>query len=149
MRFTSRRDYQTILDINRELVNIVVDTPVILFKVNATETPTNIYGESTKKVMYTGVRLEALIDRSQFSTISDIQMIDVFQSVDFSFLRDRLKEKDVYPQRGDFIQFHNEYYEIDNITETQLFAGQTAYNHSLVCACHLTRRSTIEFDKIL
>ena len=49
MRFTSPRDYQTILKINQELINVVIDTPAIIYKLNQKLTTTNSYGESTKK----------------------------------------------------------------------------------------------------
>ena len=47
MRFTSEIDWQTILKINRELINIVVDTPCIIYKIQVDKTKTNIYGEGT------------------------------------------------------------------------------------------------------
>lgn len=150
MRFVSQQDYNTILRFNKELLNSIIDVNIILFKINAQETKTNIYGEAiNNKVRYRGVKIAALIDRQQLIATSDIPLINVEQTVSFAFLRQTLIEKNVYPEIGDFVQMHNNYYEIHNITESQLVAGQELYNHTLLCYSHLSRNTTIDIEQIL
>lgn len=139
MRFVSQLDYNTVLKFNKEFVNTVVDTPVVLYKVNISETKINIYGEGTTKATYTGVQVPCLIDRQNARTNSDAGLPDVTQDVTFAFLRTTLQEKNVYPEIGDVVFFDSQFYEINTVNETQLIAGQVVYNHQIFCESHLMR----------
>jgi hypothetical protein len=146
MRFTNPQDYQTILKINKELVNTVVDVDTVLYKMHQEMTKTNIYGEATKKVWYQGVLLPALIRYDQTNPAEDMQTINVNQSIEVSYLRQECIDRDVYPEVGDIVSFNNSYYEINNTNEVQIFAGRTEYNHSIVCSAHLTRNTNLQLE---
>lgn len=146
MRFTSKRDYQTMLKINKELVNVVIDTTVHLFKIRA-DTATNSYGEATKKSFYSGVLIPALINRQVTNPVANMQTVDVEQIVEFAFLRKECEDRGIYPEVGDIVLFHSDYFEIDNINEVQLVAGQTSYNHQILCSAHLTRNTTLQLER--
>lgn len=147
MRFTSRRDYHTMLRINKELINVVVDTPVILFKLHQELTQTNSYGEATKKTWYTGVQVPCLINRSQSNPNPDMQTINFEQQSEFQFLRQELDDRNIYPEVGDIIEYDFELYEINNINEIQQYAGRVEYNHSIICQTHLTRKSNLQLER--
>ena len=147
MRFWSRRDYQTAIDINKELINTVVDTVVIIYKMNLIETRTNIYDESTKKKYYVGVRVPCLINREQTSPTLDGNIVSSLQGATFYFLRQECEARNVYIETGDIIEFHDSYYEIVNSNETQLIAGQVVYNHALFCQCVLTRIPAVQLQR--
>lgn len=139
MRFTSQLDYNTWLKFNKEFVNTVVDTPIVIYKVNISETKINIYGEGTSKATYTGVQVPCLIDRKNARTDSDIGVVNVTQDISFAILRTTLEEKNIYPEIGDIAYFDSQFYEINTVNETQLIAGQTIYNHQIFCEAHLMR----------
>ena len=61
-KFVSSRDFEFFQHINKEISAEIVDTLVILYKLNLDYVNTNIYGESTEKISYTGVELSAFID---------------------------------------------------------------------------------------
>ena len=147
MRFTSQRDYQTMLHINKELINTVIDTPVIVFKLNSEVTKTNSYGEATKKTWYVGVQVPCLVRRNQLMSNADMQTVNFEQSVDFEFLRAELETRNIYPEVGDVIEYHDSLYEVNTINEVQLYAGRTEYNHSIVCNSHLTRRTNLQLER--
>ena len=147
MRFYSDRDYQTFLRMNKEVVNQLVDTTVVLYKMKTDMTATNSYGEATKKVWYKGVQVPCLIDRDQQNPQSDMETINFEQTVKFAFLKDELRTRQIYPEAGDIVDFDGQYYEIDNTNENQLIAGRVEYNHSIVAECHLTRKTNLQLDK--
>jgi hypothetical protein len=148
VRFTTQRDYQTVIKFNNELVSVVVDTLVIIYKPIIEKTKTNSYGETkTSKEWYQGVLVPCLIKREELKTIDDMQTVNFEQPIEFNFLRNTLNERNIYPSSGDIIEFDTKYYEINTINEIQLWAGQVAYDHSVVCTAHLTRRSNLQLDK--
>jgi hypothetical protein len=145
-RFISPRDYNTVLKINRELVNEVLDTPVVLFKMNTQTTQTNSYGEATNKHWYTPVEVPCRIEWEQPRPTDSVQLIDIEKKGKFHFLREELKLRDIYPEKGDFVFIGNQYYEINNTIETQWWGGQVEYNHSIVCEVHLSRKTNLQLD---
>lgn len=135
------------LKINKELINTIIDTPVVLYKMNQELTKTNSYGEATKKTWYIGVQVPCLINRDQANPNVDVQTVNFEQSSEFEFLRVELEARNVYPEIGDIIEFHDSYYEINNVNEIQLYAGRTEYNHSIVCQTHLTRNTNLQLER--
>jgi hypothetical protein len=147
MRFTSLNDFNTIIQINKELMNDIIDITVILYKLNSEESSTNSYGESTKKIWYTGVEAPARIERRDQTVVNNMNTIDTDQDCTFSFLREELKDREIYPEEGDIIGYDGQYYEIHNINENQFWAGKVDYNFSLVCETHLTRKTSLQLEK--
>lgn len=146
-RFVTDRDVEFFKNVTKELVDVVIETPVILYKLNIQDSSVNIYGESNRKQYWVGTRLTCLIDRQNQQSTADTQVVDTTQSAAFNFLRQSLQDKQVYPETGDIIEFHGGYYEINNVVENQLVAGQPYFNYTIRCEAHLTRRSAIELDE--
>lgn len=135
------------LHINRELVNKVVDTEVVLYKMHQELTKVNSYGEATSKTWYTGVQIPCLIDRGQASPEADMQTVNFQQSTEFQFLRQELQLRQIYPEVGDIVEFDRNYYEVNNVNEVQLYAGRTEYVHSIICQTHLTRKTDLHLER--
>ena len=146
MRFTTPGDYETIKKINKELINIVVDVRVILYKIQQSLSKTNSYGEATKKTWFTGVEIPLLHMREQQNPSSDMENLNFEQRAEFQFLRQECVDRNIYPEIGDVILFDQQYYEIDNTNEIQLWAGRVEYNHSISCETHLTRKPALQLD---
>ena len=132
-KFVSSRDFEFFQHINREISSEVVDTLVTLYKLNL-------------DYVNTGVEVPSLVDYQPNSAISDGFGIDQVQEAEFRFVRRILQERHIYPEIGDIIGYNDAFYEIDNIKETQLIAGRPAYNQSIICQTHLTRRSNIQIE---
>jgi hypothetical protein len=147
MRFTDLRDYKTVLAFNKELINTVVDTPVIIYKLNVDKTPTNIYGEATRKTWYVGTVVPCLLTRMDARAVTEVNVIDIEQKAEYYFLRNELNERDIYPDAGDVIEYDSQYYEIENITEIQQWAGQMAYDHQVKCFTHLMRKAPSQLER--
>ena len=148
-RFALGRDIRFFEGISRELVDAVVTTAVVLYKLIIEDSKTNLYGESLSKTYYQGMECNAIIERGDTSATYEGFGADSTQTVQFRFNRFTLKDKNFYPEIGDII-FHNDaYFEIDNVTEDFLIGGRTGdeEHFSLICSTFMSRRSTIQTEE--
>ena len=146
MRFTSQQDYNLYLHFNRELINTFIDVPVVLYKLNILESKKNIYGEATTKRWYTGIQIPSLVSRQLNTAVKDSQTINIEQVAEFNFLREECRLRNIYPEIGDIIDYNSLYFEIEQINEIQLIAGQVIYNHAIIASTHLTRASNLQLE---
>ena len=147
-RFALSRDIKFFEGISRELVDAVIETAVVLYKLVIEDSKTNLYGESLNKTYYQGVECSAIIQREDTQANYEGFGADSSQTVQFRFNRFTLKDTGFYPEVGDII-FHNDaYFEIDNVTEDFLIGGRTGEEEhfSLICSTFMTRRSSIQTE---
>ncbi len=145
-RFALSRDIKFFESIARELVDVVVETTVVLYKLIIDESKTNLYGESLGKTYYEGVECAAMIERESSTSEYEGFGPDKNQLVEFRFNRFTLEDKGFYPEVGDIIFHNNAYFEIDNIREDQLIGGQVDNKWSIICSTFMSRRSTIQTE---
>ena len=145
-RFTLARDIRFFEGISRELVDAVVTTGVILYKLIIEDSKTNLYGESLSKTYYQGVNCNAMIQREDSQSNYEGFGSDTSQNVEFRFNRFTLEEKSFYPEVGDIIFHNNGYFEIDNVREEQLIGGRVDEKFSIICSTFMSRRSTIQTE---
>ena len=145
------------LNINKELLDNVIQQEVDYYRINLENTNTNIYGEAVKNKVYDSpVRLTCLIERGdQTFNIDDQFGSDASQQYTFRFLHRRLVELSLWPEVGDLIENRGNFYEIDNINENQFVVGKDAdysknvgpeygESWSIVCVAHYTRVSKLQ-----
>jgi hypothetical protein len=145
-RFTLSRDIKFFEGISRELVDVVIETAVVLYKLVIEDSKTNLYGESLNKTYYQGVQTTAMIEREPGTSEYEGFGADKSQNVEFRFNRFTLKDTGFYPEIGDII-FHNDgYFEIDNVREDQMVGGQVDNKFSIICSTFMTRRSSIQTE---
>ncbi len=155
MIFGSQRDFALFTGINRELLSDVIEQEILFYKVSLEQTQANIYGEAMEKVFWSPIKYNCLVQRGdQRSTVDDLG-VDIVREVKFNLLRQDLLDTNVEPEIGDIVMWLENYYEIDNITENQLFLGKdnayslTQYGNnfgasvSLIFECHLTRADKV------
>ena len=155
MIFGSQRDFALLVNINRELLSDVVEQEILYYKMSLEQTQANVYGEATDNVFWSPVKLNCLIKRGDQQTTVDDFGPDNIRDVEFAFLRQDLKDTSTFPEVGDIIQWSEDYYEVDNTTENQLFLGKdenyalTTYGPdfggtlSIICITHLTRADKV------
>lgn len=147
-RFALSRDIKFFEGISRELVDAVVTTSVLLYKLIIEESKINLYGESLGKTYYEGTQCNAIIQRDDTAANYEGFGPDASQIVEFRFNRFTLAEKGFYPEVGDYI-FHNDaYFEIDNVTEDFLIGGRVGEEEhfSLICSTFMTRASSLQIE---
>jgi hypothetical protein len=145
-RFTLSRDIKFFEGISRELVDAVIETAVVLYKLVIEDSKTNLYGESLNKTYYQGVETTAIIERETSTSEYEGFGADKNQLVEFRFNRFTLEDTGFYPEVGDIILHNNGYFEIDNVREDQLVGGQVTNKFSIICSTFMTRRSTIQTE---
>jgi hypothetical protein len=145
-RFALDRDIRFFEGISRELVDAVIETTVVLYKLVISDMKTNLYGESLNKSYFQGTQCTAVIDRSETSVNYEGFGADSGQTVQFRFNRFTLADNGFYPEIGDIILHNDGYFEIDNVNEDQLIGGQTGEKFSIICSTFMTRRSSIQTE---
>jgi hypothetical protein len=145
-RFALNKDIKFFESISRELVDAVIETTVVLFKLSIEDISTNIYGESLNKSYYQGTQCSAVIERDDSSVSYEGFGPDSGQSVEFRFNRFTLKDKSFYPEIGDIIMHNDAYFEIDNVREDQLIGGQSGEKFSIIVSTFMTRKSSIQTE---
>ena len=155
--FHGSRDAGLVHKFNMELVNDIIDTEVAVYKLSLENTKTNIYNESDKKIYYSPVMMPALIDYQEQTYEGTEFGQDYTQLCNFGFIRELLKENELFVEVGDVIEYNGEYWEVDAIQENQFFGGKNpdysfaterwGHNVSIIANTHLTRRSRINIEE--
>jgi len=155
MIFGSQNDFKLFVGINRELLSDIIEQEVLYHKISLEQTTANIYGEAQDKLFWSPIKLNCLIDRGDQQTTVDDFGVDSIRAVSFKFLRQDLLDANTFPEVGDIVQWNEDFYEVDNTTENQLFLGKdenyalTNYGPnfggtlSIICICHLTRADKV------
>ena len=102
----------------------VVSQQIGYYKYTLEESTINVYGEGVNRTYIGPVLINCLIERGDFSTISQAQTIDVKRDVTFRFLKDHLVDANVVPEIGDIVMYNEMYYEVDNVNENQFILGK-------------------------
>ena len=149
--FGKNRDINLFHTINSELLKDIIQTEVAYYKFALEQTTSNVYGESMGKVYYEPMKIACLIDRQDEAWSSDDFGSDMNQSINFSFLKNELKDINLIPQVGDILLFRNNFYEVDSRNENQFFMGrdpdyalatETTYHgdsFSIILSAHMSR----------
>ena len=152
MLFGSNRDFDLLVNINRELLKDVVEQEILYYKVSLEDTISNLYGEALDKTYWSPLLLNCLITRGDQVITSDDFGPDLSREASFAFIRQDLEDVSVVPEVGDILVWHEDYYEVDTVRENQLFVGRDkTYNLnqygsrfgsslSIIVDCHQTRR---------
>jgi len=127
--FGRSRDAQLFKRLNKELINKIINTEVVIYQLSTELTRTNIYGESLKKVFFNPVRINCLISREDKGVMGDDGFVDYGYSATFAFLRDELVQTNLVIDIGDIIKWDNDYYEANNVFSNQLWTGRNPDSH--------------------
>ena len=146
-KFLVGRDIDFFRSVARELVDTVIQTAIVLFKVNIYDSKVNIYGESINKTWYTGVEMYCLIDKEPENVVYEGFGPDNSQNITFKLDKLMCEEKGIYPEIGDIINWNDGYFEIDNTNEVQLVGGQTYNNFSVVCSTFMVSKSNLNIEE--
>lgn len=160
MLFGSNRDFDLLVNINRELLKDIIEQEVLYHKLSLEDLDTNLYGESLQKSYFENIKLNCLITRGD--QVIDIQEFgpDLGREASFAFLREDLKDVSIVPEVGDIIQWHRDFYEVDTVRENQLFLGRdnnynlASYGNgfgstiSIIVDCHLTRADRVGIEEV-
>ena len=154
MLFGSKKDFNLLVHINRELLKDVIEQEILIYKMNLADTNTNIYGEAMQKTYLQPVKLNCLITRGDQVIDVDEFGPDLGRDASFALLKQDLVDISLVPEVGDIVMWHEDYYEVDTVKENELFYGRNNdYNVertagfgssiSIVLDTHLTRADRV------
>ena len=162
--FGSDRDMSLFRRVNREIINRIIDTEVLLYKLNLERTDANLYGEADRKTYYQPTRMHCLIMRDSRTSAGDDYGIDTQRTATFAFFKPDLIEKNVVIQVGDILRWDGEYYELDNQNNAQDYIAGKEENTdlgvttgergifgmdiSVIFEAHATRMNSINIEPI-
>ena len=146
-RFVQQKDLAFFQKISKELVDVVVQTTVEVFKLSISESKTNLYGESLNKSYLPSVQVACMIERDESSIEYEGFWPDRAQNAEFRFNRSTLKDKNLYPEIGDIIFHNNAYFEIDIVGQNQLIYGRPEEKFSIICSTFMGRRSQLNIEE--
>ena len=152
--FGGERDASLFRKINKELITDIIDTEVYYYKLIIEDTKSNLYGEGKSKIYHNPIKIPTLVDRTNAEQVFDDFGSSYTRNVNFYFLRDILKDKNVFPEIGDVIEWNDEQHIVDVIFQNQFFAGKNpetwdggdsqGLNVSIICDAHVTRQTSIK-----
>jgi hypothetical protein len=148
-RFSLQRDIDFFKAISRELVDDVIQTSIIFYKLVIEDTKTNLYGESLSKTYYSPIETTCIIERDNTSLAYENGFgYSENQNVEFRFNKFTLDERGFLPEVGDII-FHNKaYFEVDNVVDRdQLIGGQDFNDYSVIVSTFMTNRSGLQIEE--
>ena len=74
---------------------------------------------------------------------------DTNSSIEMFFQRENLSSGSLnfYPEIGDIVDWNDYYWEINGVTEPQLFGGHPNFNHSIKASAHRSRLSNLQIEE--
>lgn len=143
--FWSERDRNFFDSLNVELLDDIIQTTIIIYKVKE-ENDQSQYGENIDKTYHPGVHLNVLIEHQDQEVEYSQEGFgpDVRQDIQIMFHRPSLKSRNLYPEIGDIVDWHGAFYQINGVIENQLLGGQ--YDHSIIANAHMTKENKITVD---
>ena len=122
--FGGSRDISLFHNLNKELINDIIQTEVAYYKFALEQTKVNVYGEAPGKNFFEPLKIACLINKEDQAWSSDQFGSDVNQAINFRFLKEELRNINLIPEVGDLILFRNNFFEVDARVENQLILGK-------------------------
>ena len=160
MLFGSNRDFDLLVNINRELLKDIIEQEILYHKLSLEDLEMNLYGEALQKTYWNAIKVNCLITRGD--QVYDVQEFgpDLGREASFAFIRQDLVDSNLVPEVGDIVEWHNDFYEVDTVRENTLFLGRDkSYNLgpntsgfgsslSIIVDCHLTRADRVGITEV-
>lgn len=161
MLFGSNRDFDLLVNINRELLKDIVEQEVLYHKLSIADSEINLYGESMQKSYFNAIKLNCMITRGDQVIDIDEFGPNLGREASFAFVRRDLVDIDLVTEVGDIVEWNNDFYEVDTVRENQLFFGRnnnynvssyaSSYGESvsIIVDCHLTRADRVGIREVV
>lgn len=140
-KFVTVKELAFISKINHELIQKVVGQSVTYWAVLADKTKTNdLYNEAIEKIWSVPTHTNCLVFYENTSEQIGSLPPDAKFNIDVYFHVDELRERNLQPRMGDFVQFGEVIYEILSATQPQIIFGQIDQKMMMKCPCMPARK---------
>lgn len=134
-KFVTEREIAFISKINREFIQKVTGEEVTYYAISLEKSRVDdLYDEAVEKIWEIPVKINARVLWNNEQSKSSNFGIDSIYSIEVYFHDDELKDRNVSPKEGDFIEFGNVFFEITSVTQPQIVFGQI--NNKVMTKCY-------------
>jgi hypothetical protein len=140
-KFIGKKEIAFFNAINRELIRDVVGQTVTYYQVLAEKTRANdLYNEAIQKVFAQPINISALVSFENTQEKIGTMPADSQYKLDVLFHNHELRDLNVAPKMGDFIQFGDIMFEIYSVSQPQLTYGMIENRVMTKCNCGPARK---------
>jgi hypothetical protein len=135
--------------IAKELIQDIVGQKVIYYAISDKLTNSDdLYGEATKKTVCRPIEVNALVRYNDPDQSVDNFTIDTVYTIEVYFLLDELSERGVAPHVGDFVQYGDSFFEVEQLTKPDLIYGQIDNKVQVRAICRVAREGQFKLPPI-
>ena len=145
--FLGEKERNLVKQVNDELTEKVIGQQIVYYPIDLETTDFHeLYGEAIEKTFLPPIRIYALVEFTEYSTSYLENMgIDQTWEINIHFHKRRLEEdQNVYVREGDFVLYHDTYYEIVKLSEPKLLFGQAEHSFEISERCRTARGGTFD-----
>lgn len=146
--FLGERERNLVKQVNDELIERVIGQAITYLPISMERTNFHpLYGEAIEKSFLPPIRVYALVEFENKTTITTDYGIDKDYSIIVRFHNRRLHEdQNLFIREGDYVQYGTSFFEIVTLTEDRDLFGQVDHRFQLIAKCIKTRRGLINLE---
>ena len=144
-KFITDHELAFISKINHELIQYVVGQEINYYAISVEHTKAHrLYNEAIKKTWNPPVKVNARVLWDNPNSVSTTLGVDSKYTAEIYFHTDELRERNVLPKEGDFVEFGQVFFEISSVTQPQLVFGQVNNKIMTKCVCVPSREGQFQ-----
>lgn len=135
-KFVTEKEIAFINKITHELVQRVVGQVVFYYEIDLQRSRVDdLYQESVQKTWKPPVKCNARVLWGNEQSATTSYGIDSKYSLEVYFHPEELRERNLVPREGDFIEFGQVFFEITSVTQPEIIFGQVNNKTDTKCVC--------------
>ena len=144
-KFITERELAFIDRINKELIQRVTGQEISYYAISLEKSSVNkLYDEAIEKVWDPPVLVNARVLWDNMTSTAGAFGVDSKYSCEVYFHSLELKERNVEPKEGDFVEFGQMFFEITSVTQPQIVFGQINNRLMTKCVCVPSREGQFQ-----
>lgn len=144
-KFITEKEFEYINKINKELIQNFTGEEVIYYAISKEHTVVHrLYNEAISKVWFHPVRVNARVEYDNPGDFSTSFTIDSQYDLIVYFHNQELRDRNVKPITGDFIEYGQIIFEITSVAQPQRVFGQINNKIMTKCVCKPSREGQMQ-----
>jgi len=145
--FVSTKELDYIDELTRELMQNISIQEVFYYAISLEHTVADdLYNEAIEKTWFAPVQISARIDFDNPTVTTTEFTLDSQYSLEVYFHTEELRERNVKPTEGDFVEFGEIIFEVTAVTLPQLVFGQVNKKIMTKCVCVPSREGQFQVN---